>query len=455
MKVLLTSDLNPESVNGVIVSVLLLKRELERHGCDVKLLTLSSTFRTYQQDDVYYVGSIPLDAVYPDLRASLDTHNGLIDALIDWKPDIIHSQCEFFTYSFVQRIARKCRCPIVHTYHTQYEYYTKYVLPGHWDSLLARGMALRLQTADVVIAPTDKTRQYLLKENICSNVRVIPTGIDLEAFSHPGTPEEQQKIRDALGVPPTWRLYGNVGRVAHEKNLDEILRIHKKVREIRSDVGLLLVGDGAAMKELKKEIAALQLQDSVFLTGMVPKDSVGTYYRLLDFFVSASVSETQGLTYIEALSNARPVIARRDAAITKVVLSDINGMQYDTPDECVQTILRLLDDDALYDRWQEGAITTSKQFGKEIFGDRVLALYQEVLNRGTLPVGTQKWLSSRVSQRLREQQEASDYGQLLVEIRRFLQRQAYEKATEKAEKAAPETGGDATVRTPGRIDERR
>ncbi|MBY0585125.1 glycosyltransferase [Murdochiella sp. Marseille-P8839] len=379
MKVLLTSDLNPDTVNGVIVSVLMLKQELERQGCEVKLLTLSSTRETYREGEIYYVGSIPLDAIYPDLRASLNTRSALVDELIAWKPDIIHSQCEFFTYSFVQRIAKHCHCPIIHTYHTQYEYYTKYVLPGNWDGFLARVMALRLRSADVVIAPTEKTKNYLLSENICSSVRVIPTGIDLEAFSRAGTPEEMAVLRKKLGVPSSWRLYGNVGRVAQEKNLDEVLAIHQRVREQRDDVGLLIVGDGAGMKQLKKQIEERALGESVFLTGMVPKETVGSYYQLLDFFISASVSETQGLTYIEALANGRPVIARRDDAIAHVVQSDVNGYQYDTTDECVNILLQLLADDALYARWKQGAWESRDQFSKKHFGERVFALYQEQL----------------------------------------------------------------------------
>lgn len=379
MKVLLTSDLNPDTVNGVIVSVLMLKQELERQGCEVKLLTLSSTRETYREGEIYYVGSIPLDAIYPDLRASLNTRSALVDELIAWKPDIIHSQCEFFTYSFVQRIAKHCHCPIIHTYHTQYEYYTKYVLPGNWDGFLARVMALRLRSADVVIAPTEKTKNYLLSENICSSVRVIPTGIDLDAFSRAGTPEEMAVLRKKLGVPSSWRLYGNVGRVAQEKNLDEVLAIHQRVREQRDDVGLLIVGDGAGMKQLKKQIEERALGESVFLTGMVPKETVGSYYQLLDFFISASVSETQGLTYIEALANGRPVIARRDDAIAHVVQSDVNGFQYDTPDECVNILLQLLADDALYARWKQGAWESRDQFSKKHFGERVFALYQEQL----------------------------------------------------------------------------
>ncbi len=430
MKVLLTSDLNPTSVNGVIVSVLLLKRELERKGFEVRLLTLSPTVRSYVEKDVYYVSSVPLK-IYPDLRASLDWHSHLIDELMEWGPDLIHSQCEFFTYSFVQRIARRCRCPIVHTYHTQYEYYTNYVLPGNWNRLLSEVMRRRLETADVVIAPTEKTRRYLVREGIKGDVRIIPTGIDLDAFRHPASAEELVKMRRDLKIPEHWMLYGSIGRIAREKNLSEVLRAHQMLRKSREDVGLLLVGDGAGMEDIRREVHALGLERSVFFTGMVPKESVGAYYRLLDVFVSASVSETQGLTYIEALANGRPVVARRDGAIEDVVVDGENGFQFDTTEECAHDVLQLLNDEALRSRMAKGAVEKAECFGKERFADRVASLYREVLNRGNHPAARSVWFSARIKERLAQNTEQSDTGRVLNEWKMRRQKYRFEQERRK------------------------
>lgn len=433
MKVLLTSDHNPTTVNGVIVSVLVLKRELEERGCDVRLLTLSPSLKSYKEDGIYYVGSVPL-GIYPDLRASGDRYNRLIDELIDWCPDIIHSQCEFFTYSFVQRIARHCHAPIVHTYHTQYEYYTRYVLPGNWDALLARVMRMRLETADVVIAPTDKTRQYLRREKIGRDVRVIPTGIDLDSFSKPLSEDTLRAMRRAVGVPDAWHLYGTVGRVAREKNLPEVLEAHRRLREERQDVGLLIVGDGAAMEETRALTQSLGIGESVFFTGMVEKAEVGSYYRLLSFFLSASVSETQGLTYIEALSNGRPVVARRDLAIDHVVIDGENGYQFDTTEECVDRMRALVEDAALLARLQEGAYASRDQFGGALFGERVYDLYQEVLRREGKTAAKQSSLRYRVIQHIQHSSENSDMMRLRTEIKGHIRRRAYDRAANQRRK---------------------
>ena len=55
----------------------------------------------------------------------------VVNKIVKWKPDIIHSQCEFSTFFFANRIAKKLRIPLVHTYHTVYEDYTHYFSPSH------------------------------------------------------------------------------------------------------------------------------------------------------------------------------------------------------------------------------------------------------------------------------------------------------------------------------------
>lgn len=429
MKVLLASDLSPETVNGVIVSVLLLKEELERLGAEVKLLTLSPSLKSYVEGDITYISSVPL-GIYPNVRASADRFSRYIDALIDWHPDIIHSQCEFFTYSFVQRIARHCHTPIVHTYHTQYEYYTQYVLPGNWERLLAKVMQLRLETADVVIAPTNKTRNYLLRERIGRDIRVIPTGIDVEAFRATPQPTKLALMREHLGIAPEARVYGSVGRIAREKNLDEVMRVHQRVLAKHPESVLLLVGGGAAMEEMQQMAKDLGIWEQTRFTGMVPKKDVGDYYRLLEFFISASVSETQGLTYIEALANGLPVVARRDAAIDHVVMSNEDGFQFDTTEEAASLIVRLLDDEALVKRLSDGALKAVQCFDRRIFGERVYALYDEVLRRDAVPAMKQTALSKRLVRHLKQQAEASDAGKLSTEIQSTLRRRQHERREE-------------------------
>lgn len=129
MKILITTDLFTIETNGVVTSVKNLWDELKKKGHEVKILTLSENVHSHRDGEVYYIRSMPF-AVYPNVRMPLTYRHRLIKELIEWKPDVIHTQCEFFTYQFARRISKKTGAPIVHTYHTLYEQYVTYVIPS-------------------------------------------------------------------------------------------------------------------------------------------------------------------------------------------------------------------------------------------------------------------------------------------------------------------------------------
>ncbi|MDY3052754.1 MAG: glycosyltransferase [Ndongobacter sp.] len=427
MKILLTTDQNPTQVNGVVVSVLNLKKDLEKKGQDVRLLCLSPTKQSYIEDNIYYIGSIPFN-IYPDIRASFNVRNELVDQLIAWHPDIIHSQCEFFTYSFVQRIAKQVKCPIVHTYHTMYEHYVRYALPiGNWARLVKPVMRMRLKTADVVIAPTRKMRDNLYEGNVSDDIRIIPTGIDLEKYDQRISAERKAELLRGLRIPEGARVIGSVGRLAEEKNFSEILRALQELLKERSDVYLVLTGDGAYRKKLEEETGQLGLLEHVRFPGMIAAEHIYEYYQILEIFLSASVSETQGLTYIEALSNGLPVIARKDGAIDGVVEDGKNGFQYTTLPECVHRLSQLLDDGALLRTLSENARNSRQRFGTEAFGTSVLKLYHEVLNRENPPVHLSKKWTARWSAKIINRTKRSDYGQFYATIQSKLSRARFQK----------------------------
>ena len=111
MKILLTTDWYKPVVNGVVTSVINLKKELENRGHEVRVLTLSRSYESYAEEGVYYIKSLNLEKIYPNARAVLPHTEPLIRELIWWRPDVVHSQCEFMTFSYAAKISRKCQCP--------------------------------------------------------------------------------------------------------------------------------------------------------------------------------------------------------------------------------------------------------------------------------------------------------------------------------------------------------
>ena len=380
MKILLTTDWWTPAVNGVVRSVTLLRRELMARGHDVKVLTLSSTSHSYEEDGVIYLGSLSADRVYPGARVRFAAWNRWMKALTDWRPDIIHSQCEFSTFLPAWRLARRCGCPLVHTYHTVYEDYTRYVFPSERYGRAAVKELTRLFSGrcDAIIAPTGKVTGLLEEYRVNCPVYTVPTGIDLGAF-HPAPAADKQALRRTLGLPEQDTILVAVGRLAAEKNHGELLRL--LAREPADQRPLLLfVGDGPVRAQLEQQAADLGLVDRVMFAGMVPPSEVVRYYQAGDAFVCASQSETQGLTYFEALACGLPTLVRADPCLDGVVENGVNGWQWKDGAEFHQALASFCAG-GTRKALSAGALATAERFSAEHFADQVLKVYQETLDR--------------------------------------------------------------------------
>ena len=381
MKILLTTDWWTPAVNGVVRSVTLLRRELMARGHDVKVLTLSPTNHSYEENGVIYLGSLSADRVYPGARVRFAAWNRWMRVLTDWRPDIIHSQCEFSTFLPAWRLARRCGCPLVHTYHTAYEDYTRYIIPSQRCGRVAVKELTRLFSGrcDAIIAPTGKVADLLEHYGVSCPVYTVPTGIDLTAF-HPIDDARRPALRRALGLPENERILVSIGRLAAEKNHGELLRLLAR-EPAESRPLLLFVGDGPARAQLEQQAADLGLVDRVMFAGMVPPAEVVRYYQAGDAFVCASQSETQGLTYAEALAAGLPVLCRADPCLDGVIRQGENGWQYRTEEEFLRRVEEILDDPARAAELRPTAAASAEPFSAERFARRVERVYLDQISR--------------------------------------------------------------------------
>lgn len=381
MKILIATDFYKPVVNGVVTSVTNLERELLAKGHDVRILTLSNSLRSRKEGNVYYIKSVPADKLYPGARASIYLFGELYDEILKWSPDIIHTQAEFTTFMFAKRIVKALGIPHVHTYHTVYEDYTHYFsINEQIGKRTVAYLSKRLLDAlDEVIVPTFKVKKLLEGYGVISRISVIPSGIRLDSFYQMTNDLEQTELKSQLGIALDKKVLVYVGRLAKEKNLDELLDYYKRLD--RNDTILLITGIGPYRSRLEELVDEMGLRDRVIFVGLVEPSTLHKYYKLGDIFVSCSTSETQGLTYIEALACGVPPICRRDLALEGVIIDGINGYQYDTFEEFKSRVEELLSDEVNRRKMSERAVENSLGYSTVIFADRVEELYTRVLNK--------------------------------------------------------------------------
>ena len=382
MKILITTDLYTTNTNGVVTSVRNLMEELAKKGHEIRVLTVSEKLKSRQEDNIYYMKSLPLGAIYPDVRMPVSNyHHRFIKELIDWKPDLIHSQCEFFSYQYAGYISSKAGVPIVHTYHTLYEQYVTYIFPSQRIGAYFVGKLskYRLRKADAVVAPTAKVETVLKNYGLRNPIHVVPSGIALEQHKQRITEEERKHGRSELGIPEDALVLLNLGRLGTEKNLTEVVELFAMARAQNNKLVLLIVGDGPARKELEEKAAQLGVSDCVIFTGMVAPEKVSAYYQLGDVFVSASTSETQGLTYIEAAANGLPLLCKKDPCLDGVLVDGRNGWEYEAEEEFCDIIDSILRNP---DQRQEAGSQSEQivaSFDKSNFAEKIEDIYKAVV----------------------------------------------------------------------------
>ena len=382
MKILITTDLYKPTVNGVVTSVLNLKDELEKKGHEVRVLTVSQNLRSYREEGVYYMKSLPFQ-IYPQVRFPLNEKE-YTQELIDWAPDVVHSQCEFFTYAYAKKIAKETKAVLVHTYHTLYEQYASYIPLGKYfgNAFLEMWMKRRLKDALIVVAPTRKVKRTLDFYGVPGEIKVVPSGIKLESYQEKENEKVIKELKERLEIPVDSKVILSLGRLGHEKKVDEVLEGFAQLLQKRKDRVLLIVGDGPARKELEDKTMLLGIAEYVRFAGMVSPEEVRKFYQVGDVFVCASTSETQGLTYIEAMASGLPLVCRKDPCLDGVLENGRNGFSYQTLEGFVDGLETVLGPEQEKLAKESGKMV--KKFATDAFAQSILGCYKKAMLKGEL-----------------------------------------------------------------------
>ena len=376
MKILITTDTYRPTINGVVTSIESLKKALDRLGHDVRILTFSDSFNSKQEDDIYYMGSLGAGKFYPDARMNKLFYNRFYEDIMDWKPDIVHSQTEFTMFIQAKKIAKDLDIPLLHTYHTVYEDYTHYFsLNKKIGKELAKQFTKQIiKTTDGVVVPTNKIYNLLTEYNIHEDIYVTPTGINVQKLSEC----DDFDVRSGYKIPEDKHIVLFLGRIGKEKNITEILQYLENID--RDDIVFIIAGAGPFLSELKDICSNSKIRDRLIFTGMIDSSKVGNFYSQADVFVSASTSETQGLTFIESMACSTPIICRHDDCLDGVLIDGKTGYGYDTEEEFIEYINQILDNEKLRDEMGKNCKQlVDENYTEDSFANKIEQIYKKVI----------------------------------------------------------------------------
>jgi 1,2-diacylglycerol 3-alpha-glucosyltransferase len=330
---------------------------------------------------VFRLPSIPL-VFLPSRRMAFAPSPKLFFGLRKLKLDVVHTQTEFPLGIFGRVVADLFHLPTVHTYHTMYEDYVHYIANGH---LITPRMAQQFSRifcnrAKVVITPAEKTRNSLIAYGVRRPIMTIPTGIDFSPFSRSKySADDILAVKRELGIAADAPVVVFVGRVAIEKSLDVVLKAMPALLKNLPDAKLAIVGDGPAIPIMQALADGLGITSSVVFAGGKRWETIGKYYQLGDVFVTASTSETQGLTYIEAIAAKTPVIAKKDQSIDGVVIHGETGLVFENNEDLPGLMYEALTHKEEMTDLTERAFENIQRLSAEQFAKNLEAVYAEVI----------------------------------------------------------------------------
>lgn len=390
MRVGIFTESYPPLVNGVSTSILMLEHALTKLGHEVFIITVSDNKKDYVLENNGHILRLPsvnlancydykMTSVYPIKAVNMIKKMNL---------DVIHSNVEFTVGIFARVVSEQLSIPLVHTYHTNWEDYTHYITKNKkiLDDICKKLLKYLVvffedKTVTELIVPSNKIYNLFKdKYKFTKNIHIIQTGIETSKFYKENfNLKDINSLKKKLGIKKKDFVVMTVSRLAKEKSVDRIINNHKELVKKYSNMKLLIVGDGPDIDKLKDEAKSLGVSDSVIFTGKVPLNDIPIYYQLGNVFVTASKSETQGLTVVEAISSSLPVVAVKDDSFVNSVIEDFNGFVFTDDEKYINSISKLYEDKELYNRLSNQSRLLSEDFSSEYFALKVLKVYETAI----------------------------------------------------------------------------
>lgn len=387
MRVAIFTDSYLPEVNGVATSVNTLFQAFIRHGHEAYVVTTNPfSNKIILEDHVLRVPGMELKKLYGYRLAGI-FYPGALQILKNLKLDVIHINSEAGIGWFGKLSALALRLPVVYTYHTMIEDYTHYVNRGHFvyysQSIINRYSRFFGETCTELISPSSKTKDALRRYGVGTHISIIPTGIPLQKFAQSNINHamvDELKVRFQLTDEPVI-LY--LGRIAKEKSIDVLIHGFAQLIQLTTlPVKMVIVGSGPGINELEQLVQSYQLQSRIIFAGKAPQSDTQNYYQLGTIFASASLSETQGLTYLEAMAAGKPLLWRYDRNLDEMLVDQRHGYIFaDAKDFAIKALKLLNRTPEQVQLMQAQCLQRAQDFSAETFYEKVHEVYQRAIRK--------------------------------------------------------------------------
>ena len=384
MNIAIFTDSFYPQINGVVTSLVAQALQLAKRGHRIVIFAprnkKNKSIRLHRNIESIYLKSIKAN-FYEDFRTTFPLDLKVLSYFNRKKIDIVHFMTPF-TIGMNAILASKIfRKPLVGTFHTfisdpkyleivRLHRLSKILTPLTWAY-----SNMYYNSCSLVISPSEATRQELIKNKCRAPIQVISNGIDLKKFIN-----KPSKNLAKYRINSKTLLF--VGRVSVEKSIDVIISSLAMVIKKHPDARLLIVGAGPAKEELEKITREKKLAKNVIFAGKIEHDTLvksGILHHSA-IFVTASKTENQPMTILEACACGLPVVGVNSLGVPEMVSSQ-NGIivEPDNPKKFAGAIIRILDNPKLRKQMSENSLKFARKNSIEKVGQQLENAYKILL----------------------------------------------------------------------------
>ena len=390
MRVSIFTDSFLPFTSGVTFSVLNQAAELSKRGHEISIFRPKPSRRAKIADveippgvEIYNVPfGIPVPRV-PQLRLTMPSIVSSLFRLRKINPDIVHLNTEWgcgWEGLIASSLLRKPTIGTFHTFFADPGYLKSFGLPSFklLQTVMWRYSVFFFNSCRNVTSPSNAVKQSLLDHGIKRDPIIIPNGIPkLEPIDWKAVKHQRSKMQ--IHGPS----FVYVGRISPEKSIDVILRAFAIVLRRRRRAKLIIIGDGPSLPAMKQLAQDLQLRSAVEFLGHVDHDRlIAERMPLLgDMFVTASKSENQPMSILEAMSFGLPVVGADSKGIPELVQHEHNGMLFEADDheQMAKRMLRMSYKTNMTRRMGRNAMISALGFQMPSVADQLENLYTQTI----------------------------------------------------------------------------
>ncbi len=194
-------------------------------------------------------------------------------------------------------------------------------------------------------------------------ISLLPNGVDLDKFKPVENLTQKKALRRELNLPLEDKIIFTSSRLAKKNNLAVLIQAVKLLSEQNLPVRLVVAGAGPLEKRLKNLVNKINLGHQVVFLNHLSHDKLTAYYQAADIFVRPSLSEGQGISFLEAMACGLPVIASPVGGIVDFLTDRKTGLfcQPDDPRALADKIKLLFSDNSLTQNIKDSALELVKQ----------------------------------------------------------------------------------------------